>query len=416
MLYVDSSEVDRKDISGKTFSGNTATVHQFGQVGDGTTERHWDGLIDDVRIYDYALSSEEIGWLAGNSEVHVPLPAEAAAIDESLHGDGKINFKDFAVLAENWFNAGQCWQRLTVNVEPNIADINTVTPGAGEHIYCQGTTVDLCATSLTKCPDVYRFDHWEGVVADANSFFTTVVMNEDRTVTAVFVGERLQGDIDGSCVVDFADLLVLSEQWLEKVACTESNCADLDGDNNVNMSDFAILAGDWLKMTIQEQRKQTAKRERQIVFHSDGMPMDEETKDALYDTFGVYLEGDKISLFNSIPGTQTSACTYSLMHQFNVARLYRTEVAQEWPVGVIETLYGDGPDGLDGYIDFCRQNDYEAFWAMRTNDTHDASGSEHGLMRWNSNPWKQTHLQLLVGLRDNPPPNGGWSAVDFTHP
>ncbi len=157
---------------------------------------------------------------------------------------------------------------------------------------------------------------------------------------------------------------------------------------------------------LQAARKRAAGRKRRIVFHSDGMAMDPEKR---------YLESSPC-VFPYIPGSQTDACTYSLIHQFAVARHYRSKVAQEWPPGIMEKLYGDGPDGLDSYIDFCRKNGYEAFWAMRMNDTHDASDTEHGRRRWNSNKWKQEHPEYLMGTRDTPTPYGKWSAVDYAHP
>ena len=153
-------------------------------------------------------------------------------------------------------------------------------------------------------------------------------------------------------------------------------------------------------------RKQAAKRKRRLVFHSDGMAMSSERR---------YLEPN-VSVFPHIPGTQTDACTYSLIHQFPLARLYRSEVAQEWPPGIIKKLYGDGPDELDMYIDFCRKNNYEAFWAMRMNDTHDAGDGAHGQRRWKSNLFKQAHPELLVGSRENRPPHGRWTAFDYGQP
>ena len=156
---------------------------------------------------------------------------------------------------------------------------------------------------------------------------------------------------------------------------------------------------------IRDMRKQAAKRKRRIVFHSDGMAMSSERR---------FLESNE-SVLPFIPGTQTDACTYSLIHQFPVARLYRSEVAQEWPPGIIKKLYGDSPDELDMYIDFCRKNNYEAFWAMRMNDTHDCGDGVHGRRRWKSNLFKQAHPEFLVGSRDNRPPNGRWSALDYAH-
>ncbi|MBN2292475.1 MAG: VCBS repeat-containing protein [Pirellulales bacterium] len=150
-------------------------------------------------------------------------------------------------------------------------------------------------------------------------------------------------------------------------------------------------------------RKQAAGRKRGIVFHSDGMAMDPKKR---------FLEHSDCILPH-LPGTKTDACTYSLIHQFPAVRLYRSKVGDEWPPGIIKKMYGDGPDGLEEYIAFCRENGYEAFWAMRTNDTHDAGGDSHGKRRWNSNKWKQDHQELLVGAKDRKPPYAQWTAFDY---
>jgi hypothetical protein len=50
------------------------------------------------------------------------------------------------------------------------------------------------------------------------------------------------GDITGDCTVDYRDLLVLSQQWLQP-----DGIADIDGLNGVNMFDFALLAENWLQ-------------------------------------------------------------------------------------------------------------------------------------------------------------------------
>src|SRR2546426_7029477 len=90
-------------------------------------------------------------------------------------------------------------------------------------------------------------------------------------------------------------------------------------------------------MTIAQVRKlrlQAAARRRPLVVHGDGRPMD--VRD------DVLEKNEAALIFLSLPGTRTSALTYSLMHQFNVTRLYRSKVAQEWPAGYVRKLYGDG--------------------------------------------------------------------------
>jgi hypothetical protein len=53
-----------------------------------TLEKPFVGLIDDLRIYNYALSQQEVLYLAGS-------PAD-------LNGDTKVDFKDYALLADSW--------------------------------------------------------------------------------------------------------------------------------------------------------------------------------------------------------------------------------------------------------------------------------------------------------------------------
>jgi hypothetical protein len=62
--------------------------------------RQFTGAIDDVRIYDYALSHAEVAWLAGRTEPF------SEPFDMNV--DGMIDFKDFAELAVWWLDE-QLW-------------------------------------------------------------------------------------------------------------------------------------------------------------------------------------------------------------------------------------------------------------------------------------------------------------------
>ncbi len=54
------------------------------------------------------------------------------------------------------------------------------------------------------------------------------------------------GDLNGDCKVNFLDISVFAEQWLEPSdTSSEPNYADLDGVGGVNMSDFALLSKHW---------------------------------------------------------------------------------------------------------------------------------------------------------------------------
>jgi len=118
---------------------------------------------------------------------------------------------------------------LTICVEPNDIGIDTVVPFIGDHN--AAGSVNLSAAKYIDCPDVYQFDYWIGDVEDANSANTTVFMDLDKTVTAVFVATRecgdechpndLFGDYNHDCIIDFNDFAAFANNWL---VCTKPEC------------------------------------------------------------------------------------------------------------------------------------------------------------------------------------------------
>jgi probable HAF family extracellular repeat protein len=120
---------------------------------------------------------------------------------------------------------------LRLNVEPNDVGIDTTTPLPGEYKCLKGRAIDLEARLFKSCPAVYHFDHWEGDVVDPNSPLTTVIMDEDKMVTAVFVASEpvcgdechpiLRGDLNDDCYINFADFVLYSDMWM---SCTHPDC------------------------------------------------------------------------------------------------------------------------------------------------------------------------------------------------
>ena len=54
------------------------------------------------------------------------------------------------------------------------------------------------------------------------------------------------GDLDGDCIVNLYDLLILAEHWMDP-DCADPIYGNLDGINGVTMADFAIMAQVWQK-------------------------------------------------------------------------------------------------------------------------------------------------------------------------
>jgi len=69
---------------------------------------YYEGKLDEFKIYDYALSHAEVLYLAAGSgsELYQPLQPALSPVDP--YEDGKINFKDYAVLADVWL-AERLW-------------------------------------------------------------------------------------------------------------------------------------------------------------------------------------------------------------------------------------------------------------------------------------------------------------------
>jgi hypothetical protein len=73
VMYINCQEVGRESLAGLTFAGKTTTDAFFGRPSEST--RFFEGLLDDVRVYDTVLSPAEISPLCGGAEQGVGVPA-----------------------------------------------------------------------------------------------------------------------------------------------------------------------------------------------------------------------------------------------------------------------------------------------------------------------------------------------------
>jgi hypothetical protein len=66
------------------------------------TDNPFKGIIDDVRVYDRALTAAEIGYLASDGTGIIVEQSIANLIDGEAPGERAVNLRDFAVLADEW--------------------------------------------------------------------------------------------------------------------------------------------------------------------------------------------------------------------------------------------------------------------------------------------------------------------------
>lgn len=80
-VFVDGVDSSATPITNGTVTTITTSAHTFiGQTGEATVEQYFDGMIDDVRVYDVALSDSEVAALGGGlCEGGEPTPASSAS-------------------------------------------------------------------------------------------------------------------------------------------------------------------------------------------------------------------------------------------------------------------------------------------------------------------------------------------------
>jgi len=113
---------------------------------------------------------------------------------------------------------------LTMAASPADKGIDTIYPPAGQATFIKGSYVNIKASPYYGWPQVYKFDHWVGQgVTNPNSSQTTVLMDQDRSITAVYDDGRAGdgqwhtisvGDLDQDGIVDTQDLVIYAGKWL----------------------------------------------------------------------------------------------------------------------------------------------------------------------------------------------------------
>jgi len=62
--------------------------------------------------------------------------------------------------------------------------------------------------------------------------------------TGLFAADCLEGDVSGDCRVDFLDVALMAERWLDPAG----SICDIVGADGVNLADFAIVAQNWRRL------------------------------------------------------------------------------------------------------------------------------------------------------------------------
>jgi len=94
--------------NGQKVAERTSTYNSMSSIRDttfyiGAKRSHsndYIGDMDDFRVYDYALSNEEVAYLGDEGWLVVPLDSRA-----NLYDDDVMDFRDFVILASQWLES-----------------------------------------------------------------------------------------------------------------------------------------------------------------------------------------------------------------------------------------------------------------------------------------------------------------------
>ncbi len=231
-----------------TFRNPYPAAVDFTVTGETTYEMERTGTLGgercEIAVIDAAFANKFVAWSYNpvNGAVGtypVPSPALYGVTLEpgeylafGFRGN-RLNYRNVI-----WHNSA-----LTITAdESNFANVEVltspslvnsgVTPAIGVNPVVLGSEIDLIAYDFAgACPTAYVFDHWEvdGQVYSSDAA-TTLVVNEETTVTAVFVTSNECGDvcrpypdadISEDCTVDMEDYSMMAQDWME---CTDPSC------------------------------------------------------------------------------------------------------------------------------------------------------------------------------------------------
>ena len=152
------------------------------------------------------------------------------------------------------------------------------------------------------------------------------------------------------------------------------------------------------------QRKQAARRRRRIIFNHDGGDFPYCREATVEEVLRINMTGLAGSQVDTVFLSTSAAGCDMYSHNTKVAHVYEDDA------GIIKGLIDQGTDILQIMVEHSHANGMEIFSSFRVNDEHDA------WIGGQTSQWKRSHPEYVMGMRDNPPPHGPWSALDYARP
>lgn len=155
-------------------------------------------------------------------------------------------------------------------------------------------------------------------------------------------------------------------------------------------------------------RKTAAHRKRRIIYNNDGgdarVPPSSRTVSTLLLDRTTPLIGSQVDTIIY----DTTAGSFGLFAHFTeVGEVFLTKEDRYQYNVTPDFIFNNETDPLRVMLDFAKENNFEFFWTMRMNDTHDES---NGLLM---SELKKKNPEFLFGSSSQRPPFGRWTGVDY---
>jgi len=176
---------------------------------------NWTALgVEALTLYFYGDPNNDAGDF---EQMYVGLKDDDGNYAEVRYGDGENEDMNDIRIAQ--------WQVWNIDLQDfnnggvDLTDVNTVYIGFGDryNLFIPGGT---------------------GTV-----YFDDISLYPPRCILSFRSQELAAVDLSNNCIVDFADIKMMSDAWLQ----SGQNTADVYEDSIVNLKDFAVLANSWLE-------------------------------------------------------------------------------------------------------------------------------------------------------------------------
>ncbi len=190
----------------------------FTPAGDLEMDQLYYWRIEEVTTSGYIFSGPVWSFQTKNLKAHAPVPY-----------DGSGGISPFTVLLQWQPGEGAISHRILFGTSPSSLQIlEADSPGLSYEIQ----SLDYETDYFWRIDELYASR--PEVQGDLWSF-----------TTLADPGLHLPGDLDGNGTVEFADLVLFTQQWMQHIACSGYSCPDFDDSSFVDLDDFTVLAGHW---------------------------------------------------------------------------------------------------------------------------------------------------------------------------